>query len=60
MTRYNHDDGDELGDHDDQLAFACLSGYREGVERVIEYVASIHAHPRLVDELRWAIKEGII
>lgn len=58
--RYRQDVGDEEGDRDDQLQFAALRGYRLGVDRVIEYVASIHAHPRLVAELKWAIEEGII
>ena len=35
-------------------------GYREGVDRVLEYIESIHAYPKLISELKWAIEEGII
>lgn len=50
MTRYN----DEREDADE------IQGYVEGVDRVLEYIESIHAYPKLMDELKWAIKEGII
>lgn len=59
MTRYN----DELSggdDFDDQVKGATIEGYREGVGRVLEYVEAIHASPKLVAELKWAIDEGII
>lgn len=49
MTRYNGSDYREI-----QIA------YREGVDRVLQYVESIHAYPELMAELRWAIEEGII
>ena len=39
---------------------AELGGYREGVDRVLEYIEAIHAYPKLVAELKWAINEGII
>ena len=39
---------------------ATIGGYREGVDRVLEYVEAIHAYPKLVAELKWAINEGII
>jgi len=34
--------------------------YRQGVDRVLEYVDSINAYPKLMAELKWAIDEGII
>jgi len=34
--------------------------YREGVDRVLQYVESIHRYDALITELKWAIKEGII
>jgi hypothetical protein len=58
MTRYN--------ESADERAFVPLydqfegDGYREGVNRVLEYVESINAYPKLIAELRWAIQEGII
>ncbi len=51
MTRYNEDLDNFSGS-----AF----GYREGVDRVLKYIESIHAYPKLVAELKWAIEEGII
>lgn len=54
MTRYNDEPavgGDET---------ETLEGYQEGVDRVLEYIESIHAYPLLVSELRWAIDGGII
>jgi len=48
MTRYNWDTANEV------------QYYQEGVDRVIEYIASINAYPKLVGELKWAIEEGII
>ena len=54
MRRYN--DGSGHGyEHS-----AELGGYREGVDRVLEYIEAIHAYPVLVAELKWAINEGII
>jgi len=54
MRRYN--DGSGHGyEHS-----AELGGYREGVDRVLEYVVAIQAYPKLVAELKWAINEGII
>lgn len=37
-----------------------IEGYQEGVDRVLEYIESIHRYDGLVNELRWAIKEGVI
>lgn len=37
-----------------------LYGYKEGVDWVIRYIQSTNAYPKLVEELEWAIKEGII
>lgn len=51
MTRYN---SDTWAREDEE------NGYREGVDRVLEYVESTHAYPKLLDELKWAINEGII
>lgn len=51
MTRYNQDTWANGVQED---------GYREGVDCVVEYIESIHAYPKLVAELRWAIEEGII
>lgn len=51
MTRYRDDTwANEIAEE----------AYRMGVDRVLEYIESIHAHPKLVAELRWAIEEGII
>lgn len=58
--KYTDEQGDELGDHDDQLEFHNWLGYRVGVDRILSYIESIHAYPKLLDELKWAIKEGII
>ena len=57
MTRYNnHYSGETLE------GIAVIDGYREGVDRVIEYMTSTHGPliPRLTAELKWAIEEGII
>lgn len=54
MTRYN----DEMPMTPEYAA--VIGGYREGVDRVLEYVEAIHAYPKLVAELKWAIDEGII
>lgn len=54
MMRYN--DEPELGGEGAEE----IDGYVEGVDRVLEYIESIHAYPKLLDELKWAIKEGII
>lgn len=51
MTRYNQDTWANGVQGD---------GYREGVDRVLKYIESIHAYPKLVAELKWAIEEGII
>lgn len=51
MTRYNDDTWGNM---------TVEGGYREGVDRVIEYIESINAYPKLVGELEWAIREGII
>lgn len=51
MTRYN----------DDTWARVSVEeGYVEGVDRAVEYIESINAYPKLVGELKWAIREGII
>lgn len=54
MTRYN----DEMPMSPEYAAE--VGGYQEGVDRVLKYVEAIHAYPKLVSELRWAIQEGII
>lgn len=54
MTRYN-DEPPMTPEY-----AAEVFGYCEGVDRVLEYIESIHAYPKLLSELRWAIKEGII
>jgi hypothetical protein len=48
VTRYNQP---VLGDN---------YKYQEGVDRILEYIESIHRYDKLVAELKWAIKEGII
>lgn len=60
--RYNSDTWDEdfEGDFDDQMQSQAVFSYREGVDRVLEYVESIHAYPKLMAELKWAIERGII
>lgn len=60
MTRYNDESYTNDGDFDDQLRYCRVVSYREGVDRVLEYVESIHAYPKLVAELKWVIKKGII
>lgn len=60
MTRYNDEQWDLEGDFDDMLRDQAVLSYRDGVERVLEYVSSIHGYPVLINEIRWAIKEGII
>ena len=59
MTRYD-DEISTCDDFEDQMDESRILGYREGVDRVLEYVEAIHAYPVLVEELRWAINEGII
>lgn len=59
MTRYD-DEISTCDDFEDQMDESRVLGYREGVDRVLEYIEAIHAYPKLVTELRWAIKEGII
>lgn len=62
MTRYNEElrVEDFDGDFDDQMHDQAIVHYREGVDRVVEYVKSTWAYPKLDAELRWAIAEGII
>ena len=60
MTRYNDEQWDMEGDFDDMLRDMGVISYREGVDRVLKYIESIHAYPKLVAELKWAIEEGII
>lgn len=55
MTRYNDNKSggwDHILDRE--------QGYKDGVDRVREYIESINAYPKLVAELKWAIDEGII
>lgn len=54
MTRYN-DEPAAGGEGTEEI-----QGYREGVDRVLTYIESIHRYDTLLAELRWAIKEGII
>ena len=58
MTRYNHSPETAM----DLYGAGKLDGYREGVDRVIEYMTSTHGPliPKLTAELKWAIEEGII
>lgn len=60
MTRYNDEQWDMEGDFDDMLRDMAVMCYREGVDRVLTYIESIHRYDTLLAELRWAIKEGII
>lgn len=64
MTRYNDEphctDFDFDGDFDDQMHDQKIVGYQDGVARVLRYIESINAYPKLVGELKWAIEEGII
>lgn len=60
MTRYNDEQWDMEGDFDDMLRDMAVISYREGVDRVLEYIVSIHRYEGLVKELHWAIREGII
>lgn len=55
MTRYNDDYSGET-----VAGITRIDGYRYGVERVLQYIESIHAYPKLMAELKWAIDEGII
>ena len=52
MTRYNND----------TWANGTVEEgyYREGVDRVLEYIESTYSYPKLYAELKWAIDEGII
>lgn len=59
MTKYYEEAYTNDGDFDDQRYCRVVS-YREGVDRVLEYIESIHAYPKLMSELKWAIEEGII
>ena len=54
MTRYN--DEPAAGGEGTET----IEGYQEGVERVFEYITSINAYPKLVAELAWAIRTGVI
>lgn len=54
VTRYN--DEPAAGGEETE----AIEGYRDGVDRVVEYIVSIHRYDGLVNELRWAIHEGII
>lgn len=60
VIKFNIPEGDELGDHDDQVAFARWDGYLAGVSRVLEYIESINRYKALENELYWAIDERII
>lgn len=60
MTRYNDEQWDMEGDFDDMLRDMAVLSYREAVDRVLEYIVSIHRYEGLVKELHWAIREGII
>lgn len=60
MTRYNDTVHDFEDDIHSGLKDERVLGYRKGVDRVLEYIESIHAYPKLTDELKWAIEEGII
>ena len=60
MTRFNDAELEEDGMLVTSVKNLTLASYQEGVARVLAYIESIHAYPKLLDELKWAIKEGII
>lgn len=61
MTRYNSEANEPyVGMKEEHIPPEQLDGYREGVDRVLEYIESIHRYHGLMRELRWAIEEGII
>lgn len=61
MTRYNSEANDAyLLMADEYIPIEQLEGYREGVDRVLKYIASTYAYPKLSAELLWAIKKGLI
>lgn len=61
MTRYNSEANEPyVGMTEEHIPPEQLEGYQEGVDRVLEYIFSIHAYRKLVSELHWAIREGII
>ena len=51
MTRYNN----ATWPHN-----VGVEEYREGVDRVLEYIESTYSYPKLYAELKRAIEEGII
>lgn len=55
----NWDYGNDGKNHPDEHAQKVFC-YQEGVDRVFEYVESIHAYPKLMAELKWAVERGII
>lgn len=61
MTRYNSEANESyVGMTEEHIPIEQLEGYREGVDRMLTYIESIHAYDTLVGELRWAIRQGII
>lgn len=61
MTRYNSEANEPyVGMSEAHIPPEQLEGYQEGVDRVLEYIVSIHRYDGLVKELHWAIREGII
>lgn len=65
MTRYNDvehianwDYGDDGTREPDDYAESVFC-YQDGVDRVLEYIMSINAYPKLIAELKWAIDEGL-
>lgn len=61
MTRYNSEANEPyVGVTEEHIPPEQLEGYQEGVDRVLEYIVSIHRYEGLVKELHWAIRGGII
>lgn len=61
MTRYN-DPVEEgwYGDFDEQMHDQLVTGYREGVDRVLWFLNDWDDEGQLIRDIRDAIKEGII
>ncbi|QDK01454.1 hypothetical protein SEA_LEEROYJENKINS_57 [Microbacterium phage LeeroyJenkins] len=61
MTRYNSEANEPyVGMKEEHIPIEQLDGYREGVDRVLWYIREIKADSRLLEELGFAIKDGVI
>ena len=61
MTRYNSEANEAyVGMKEEHIPPEQLDGYREGVDRVLWYIQEIKADSRLLEELGFAIKDGVI